>query len=188
MTAGELREEVLRRRVAAGNQKHPRPSQWMATTAMNWLNENPIKNAQEVNFIMSTISRRIKIAQRASLEPVVGPWTTASRRGDGGPGGSWIGKYPHLHLIHAVIDDNDIKAAYLSQLNLPSGRKAIEQRNTPAALASKVWQMVADKWNDTLFLPLTNYLGTLVNLSTLIRPERRRFGREQLRLTLFSWS
>jgi hypothetical protein len=32
-----------------------------------------------------------------------------------------IGKYPHLRLIHAVIDDNDIKAAYLSRLNLPSG-------------------------------------------------------------------
>ncbi len=55
-TAGELREEVLWRSVAAGNEKHPRPSQWMVTTAMNWLNENPIKNAQEVNFIMSTIS------------------------------------------------------------------------------------------------------------------------------------
>jgi len=55
MTAGELSEEVLRRSVAAGNQKHPRPSQWTVTTAINWLNENPIKNAQEVNFIMSNL-------------------------------------------------------------------------------------------------------------------------------------
>jgi hypothetical protein len=156
MTAGELREEVLRRTVAAGNQKHPRPSQWTVTTAMNWLNENPIKNPEEVNFIMSNISRRIEIAQRSSLEPVVGPGATASRRGDGGPGGSWIGKYPHLRLIHAVINDNDIKAAYLSWLNLPSGRMAIEQRNTPTALASNVWQMVADKWNDPLFMPVSS--------------------------------
>jgi hypothetical protein len=87
---------------------------------------------------------------------MVGPGTMASRRGDGGPGGSWIGKYPHLHLIHAVIDDNDIKAAYLSRLNLPSGHVAIEQRNTPAALALNVWQMVTDKWNDPLFLPVTS--------------------------------
>ncbi len=151
MSAGELREEVLRHSVAAGNQKHPHPSQWTVTTAINWLNENPIKNAQEVNYIMSTISRCIKIAQRSSLEPVVGPGAMASSRDDGGPGESWFGKYPHLHLIHAVIDDNDIKAAYLSWLNLPSGRMAIEQRNTPAALALNVWQMVADKWNDPLF-------------------------------------
>jgi hypothetical protein len=157
MTAGELREEVLRRSVAAGNKKHPRPSQWTVTTAMNWLNENPIKNAEEVDFIMSTVSRRIEIAQRSSLEPVVVPGSTASRsRGDGGPGGSWIGKYAYLRLIHAIIDDNDIKAAYLSRLNLPSGRMAIEQRNTPAALASNVWQMVANKWNDPLFLPVTS--------------------------------
>ena len=77
MTAGELREEVLRRSVAAGNKKHPRPSQWTVTTAMNWLNENPIKNAEEVDFIMSTVSRRIEIAQRSSLEPVVVPGSTA---------------------------------------------------------------------------------------------------------------
>ena len=106
---------------------------------------------------MSTVSRRIEIAQRSSLEPVVVPGSTASRsRGDGGPGGSWIGKYAYLRLIHAIIDDNDIKAAYLSRLNLPSGRMAIEQRNTPAALASNVWQMVANKWNDPLFLPVTS--------------------------------
>jgi len=156
MTAGELREEVLRRSVAAGNKKHPRPSQWTVTTSINWLNENPIKNAEEVAFIMSAVSRRIEIAQRSLLEPAVVPGSTALSRGDGGPGGSWMGKYPYLRLIHAVIDDNDIKAAYLSRLNLPSGRMAIEQRNTPAALASNVWQMVATKWNDPLFLPVTS--------------------------------
>ena len=69
---------------------------------------------------------------------------------------SWIGKYAYLRLIHAIIDDNDIKAAYLSRLNLPSGRMAIEQRNTPTALASNVWQMVADKWNDPLFMPVSS--------------------------------
>ncbi len=86
----------------------------------------------------------------------MGPGATASSRGDGGPGGSWIGSYPHLHLIHAVIDDNDIKAAYLSRLNLPSGHMAMEQRNAPAALASNIWQMAADKWNNLLFLPVTS--------------------------------
>jgi hypothetical protein len=67
----------------------------------------------------------------------VGPVETTAAKSDGGdPSGSWIGKYPHLCLIHAVTDDNAIKAANLSRLNLPSGpRMAIEKQNTPAALA-----------------------------------------------------
>ena len=56
MTAAELKEEVVRRSVAAGNNKHPCLNQWTVTTAMNWLNENPIKNDQEVAFIKSNIS------------------------------------------------------------------------------------------------------------------------------------
>jgi hypothetical protein len=57
MTAVELKEEVVRRSVADGNNKHPCPNQWTTvTTAMNWLNENPIKNDQEVAFIKSNIS------------------------------------------------------------------------------------------------------------------------------------
>jgi hypothetical protein len=122
---------------------------------MNWLNENLIKNDLEVIFIKSTISQGVEIAQRAVLEPVVGRETMALKIGGVGSS-SWIGKYPRLHLIHAVIDDNDIKAAYLGRLNLPSGRMAIEQRNTQAAMESNVWHMVANKWNDLNFLPVTS--------------------------------
>jgi hypothetical protein len=137
MTAAVLKEEVVRHSVAARNNKHPRPNQWTVTTAMNWLNENLIKNGQEVAFIKLNISQCVEIAQRAVLEPVVGRETTALKSG-GVSSGSWTGKYPHLRLIHAVIDDNDIKAAYLSRLNLPSGQMAIEQQNTPAAMESNV--------------------------------------------------
>jgi hypothetical protein len=55
-----------------------------------------------------------------------------------------------------VIDDNDIKAAYKKRLHVPSGRMAIEQRRTQAAITSNVWHMVAEKWNDQSFAPTTS--------------------------------
>lgn len=150
LTAADLRDEVVRRSVSFGDKKAPRPNQWTMKVATKWLMENPIKSEHEVAFIKATIASRIEVASRAALEPV-------AQEGRGGAvGGSWVGKYPHLRLIHAVIDDNDIKTAYLSRLNIPSGRMAIEQRHTAAAKAANVWQMVAEKWNDPLFLPVTS--------------------------------
>jgi hypothetical protein len=86
MTTAELKEEVVRRSVATGNNKYPHPNKWTVTTAMNWLNENPIKSDQEVAFIKTNISRRVEIAQRAALEPVVGRETTALKSGGFGSG------------------------------------------------------------------------------------------------------
>ena len=76
------------------------------------------------------------------------------------PSSNWIRKYPHLHLIHAIIDFNDIKTVHQTCLNVPSGRMAVENQKMPAALAANVWHMVAAKWNDTDFQPITSVKAT----------------------------
>ena len=155
MSADELRKEVERRcatlsvaGITASNA--PRPKAWTVAKATEWLTENPIIGDKEVAFIRGTIAIRIEVAERAGRAAVTP--TASSNSG----GGSWIGKYPHLRLIHSIIDDNDIKRAYLARLNVPSGRMALENCNTPAARESNVWQMVANKWNDPRFLPITS--------------------------------
>ena len=74
---------------------------------------------------------------------------------------SWTGKYPYLRLIHAIVDDDDIKRAYIHRNDIPSGRMAVENRNTPEAKAANVWQRVADKWNDVSFAPVTESVPDL---------------------------
>ena len=158
MTAKELRAEVIRRSVAAENiLTAPRPSAWTVSRATEWLVANPIVAAAEVAFIRATIAHRIAVAERALLQqPTDGAPASSSNSGTG----NWIGKYPFLRLIHAIIDDNDIKAAYIRRLILPSGRMAVENRRTPAAIASNVWYMVAEKWNDESFSPTTSVKDT----------------------------
>ena len=60
-----------------------------------------------------------------------------------------------LHLIHALIDHDEIKRAFHTRHNLPGGHMEVENRNTEEMRRSFVWQLLADKWNDPLFLPIT---------------------------------
>jgi len=152
MTANELRAEVTRRSVAIANVlSAPRPGKWTVAKATEWLVANPIVAEDEVAFIRATIAHRISVAERAgSQQPNVGQVAS----------GNWIGKYPHLRLIHCIIDFNDIKTAYQNRLNVPSGRMDVENRKQPAVLAANVWHMVAAKWNDTSFQPVTSVKAT----------------------------
>jgi hypothetical protein len=61
-----------------------------------------------------------------------------------------------LCMIHALVDHDEIKRAYLTHHDLPSGRTGIENCNTPVAMAQNVWNLIADKWNNVLFTPSTN--------------------------------
>ena len=155
LTAIDLRKEVNRRAVASGNiLSGPRPKAWTIPRATQWLEENPITDAADLAFIKSTIAERTLIAERAAIEALAPPNPNVNI--GNGPVGNWVGKYPHLRLIHCLIDDDNIKTAYLARNNCPSDRMVVENRNTPEARAGNVWVMVSDKWNDTDFFPVTS--------------------------------
>jgi hypothetical protein len=64
-----------------------------------------------------------------------------------------VGKEPILWLIHALVDNDVIKHAYLERFDVPSDRMVIENRNTPETRAACCWAMMAVKWNDPHFPP-----------------------------------
>jgi hypothetical protein len=91
----------MRRSVAAANVLGaPRPGAWTVAKATEWLVANPIVAAAEVDFIKSTIAHRIAVAVRIQQQPVAPTVPPAASRGS-----NWVGKLPHLRLIHAIIDD-----------------------------------------------------------------------------------
>ena len=55
-----------------------------------------------------------------------------------------------LRLIHALVDHDDVKSAYLTRHDLPSGRMAIENRNTVEAHTGTVWQMLVPLCKDLI--------------------------------------
>ena len=100
-------------------------------------------------FVMSTIAARTTAAESATKEKA------EKERALGGGGASWHGKFPMLRLIHVLLGHDNIKSAYLTHHDLPSGRMAIGNRNTIKVRTGTVWQMLANKWNDPNFLPVT---------------------------------
>jgi hypothetical protein len=135
MTAKDLHAEVNCRNVAIENVLNaPRPGEWTVPKAVEWLVANLLLPLMKLNLS--------KTPERAagSLQPI--------GIGNNVPTSNWTKKYPYLHLIHCIIDFNDMKTAHQNHLNMPSGRMALENRNQPAVLAANIWHMVAAKWND----------------------------------------
>ncbi len=49
---------------------------------------------------------------------------------------NWIGKYPTIRLIHALIDHDEKRRAFLTRPDLTGGHMAVENQNTEEARAS----------------------------------------------------
>ena len=58
-------------------------------------------------------------------------------------------------MIHALIDHDQVKRAFITRHDLPGGCMQVENCNTEEVKASSVWQLIANKWNDPLYLPTT---------------------------------
>ncbi len=128
---------MSRHAVANGNvDVVPRPKAWTVTHAIEWLNANHVTGDKEISFIKTTLIDREKIVELAAQEQA----DKLRDNSGGGGGGNWTGKF-----IHALIDHDNIKRAYLTHHDLPGDRMTIENRNTAEAWASTVWQLMSDK-------------------------------------------
>jgi hypothetical protein len=133
------------------SQPPPRPSQWNISKAQMWLIDNPVSNAVDRAFIFSAIEEREEAAK--ANKATSAPMELFNKK--------WLGKEPILRLIHTVVDNDEIKRAYLQRFDLPSDRMVLENRNTPEALAACCWTMMAEKWNDPYFSACTMIMSEL---------------------------
>ena len=154
MTAKELHSEVIHHCVVAENiLSAPHPAAWPVLKATEWLVTNPITSVDDVAFIRATIAHRVAVAERCLMGQ---PGAASSDPSLVSKGNNWSGKYVHLQLIHVIVDDVDIKVAYIRHHHAPSGRMAVGNQRMPEAIAANVWHMMLEKWNDKSFSPTTS--------------------------------
>jgi len=122
----------------------PRPKQWSLSKVQKWLEENPIGTGFGREFLFVAVDERLVMVEKAAKKTEEETSLFNKR---------WIGKEPILRLIHALLDDDNIKRAYLVRLDVLSDRMVIENRNTPESKAASVWAMMSQKWNDPQFSP-----------------------------------
>ena len=112
----------------------PRPNQWLLSIVHKWLEENPIGTEFGRECLLAAVDERLAMAEKAAKETEE-ELSLFNKR--------WIGKEPILRLIHVLIDDDDIKRAYLMRLDVSSDCMVVENHNTPESKAASVWAMMS---------------------------------------------
>ena len=130
----------------------PRTNQWKLEKLQMWLNDNPVTDDGERAYLLDAVDERIGASTRAEAEKAVVSALFNKK---------WVGKEPILRLIHALVDNDEIKHAYLERFDVPSDRMVIENRNTPETRAACCWAMMAVKWNDPHFSPSSILMSEL---------------------------
>jgi hypothetical protein len=99
----DLAEEVLRRYVSQNLSEQPdmkclpQPKNWDKKKLLKWLDDNPVTDTIDVNFLIDTIRVRQAAAE----------WNAKARaeakESDEKSGGAWYGPIPMLRLIMALV-------------------------------------------------------------------------------------
>ncbi len=103
---------------------------------MEWLVEHPITGEDDISFIFRAIAVQKDAADKAAAERAneASALTTS--------GANWIGKYPVLCLIHALVDHSEIKRVFLTCHNLTGGRLQLENQHTDEARPSSACNLL----------------------------------------------
>ena len=155
-----LREEIKRRAASyewEGNV--PRPNSWNRNDLLKWLETNSIRSLDEhgvhggpedEGFLFDEMAAHKALFLKAQQEE-------AAERD--AMEGNWTGQYPHLRLMHCLVDHDEMKDAFLHRHDLNGDRGTIDGRNSDECRKISVWEMIADKWNDKDYEPVTEVIS-----------------------------
>jgi hypothetical protein len=116
----EYKEEIERRlaiSVSYSGNNHPRskprPKQWTMQKVLEWLDNNPVTNEEDVTFLTQKVTEHKTIVEEAA---------TVARNDAEQLERQWSGKNPYLRLIHALVDHDDAKRLFLVRYDLDNSR------------------------------------------------------------------
>lgn len=141
--------EVLRRYnlfAQSAVKVQPRPKAWRADKLFDWLDNNPITAPLDVDFLQREVDfhftshtdRQKEEQQLAHLTPK-----------------HWRDDVPYLRLIHALVDIDQNKNAFLRRHEISSNRLVVDNRRSEGKSATTAWELIADIWNSVEFQPMT---------------------------------
>ena len=121
-----LRAEIRCQWSANSNQegKEPASKNWGKDKLTKWLQDHPIAAADNVAFLKHKVAKRKMTAIKAAQESDKEAEQLLAHDGAGAKNKykSWNGQLPCLHLICALINHDNIKAAYVRRGDILSGQ------------------------------------------------------------------
>jgi hypothetical protein len=93
---------------------------------IKWLEEHPINLDDGLAFLKRKVENRKRAAMQASKDSEQEKQQLTAHDRAAKKYKSWCGLYPYLCLIHALIDNDSIKLAYIWHGYLPPGQMAVK--------------------------------------------------------------
>ena len=116
--------EVRRRASLFNVTPIPRPSNWRRGQMLEWLEQNPVHDNSDIQFLTNEVLRLQEVLMRAQQQD----FGTTSGDDSGRGGRAWRGLVPYLRVIMCLTQDN-VKCLYLTRANTRS-RQELDSRNS----------------------------------------------------------
>ena len=135
--------------------REPKPKQWDKTKMMTWLQEHPIMDPVDAEFIKDTVKSRREAAD----------WISATQLLENDPSDkavqAWYGPIPMLRLIMALVHSDKIRSAFLKRNDISNDRIVLDNQKSVKKRATTVWELLYSLWNDENFSPVTEFIANL---------------------------
>ena len=161
----DLATEVCRRqRLFAGmegttsKQFTMKPKNKPREVLLEWLNTWPIRDANCVSFLVAE-AKRVESLLQASIDE--GRENAIAMQH-----GAWTGPLPYLRLLHSITDSEETRLAFLKRSQSKT-REELDAANSPNRPPTP-YELIAAKWNDPDFNPVTRVSSCHVDFNTSI--------------------
>ena len=147
--------EIQRRWKASNpndNRVGPRPGSWKLQQMTDWLDQNPINAPREVRFLTAKFE---EIKQELIAAEVARVAESEAEAGMGLKGMIWAGLLPFLRLLHAILDVEANRAAFIARNAISNNRAEVDNRNSTVRPPT-CWEVITDTVNDPGFNPKSN--------------------------------
>ncbi len=119
--------EIDRRAALYNIHPTPRPRNWSRKLTTEWLENNPVSDARDVEFLRKEVSRVRAVLERAQQSQGTGSGNGELNMADSS-GRNWRGPLPYLRVIMSLTQDN-VKSLFLTRANVRT-RQEIDARNS----------------------------------------------------------
>ncbi len=135
--------------------REPKPKQWDKTKMMTWLQEHPITDPVDVQFIKDTVQSRREAAYWISAAQLLekDAYDKAVQ--------AWYGPLPMLHLIMALVHSDKIRSAFMKRNDISNEKIVLDNQKSVEKRATTVWEQLSSLWNDENFSPVTEFIADL---------------------------
>jgi len=113
-----LIKEIIRRKIIFGDSSKTRVHT-KTDDAITWLIDNPITDPNDVFFVSNEVEMFLEDVAIAEKD-----------KEDSKKHMNWVGMDPHLRLIHCIVDDENIRKAYVKSLDVKTIHEVDGNNNT----------------------------------------------------------